>query len=60
MGLYRTLFAAPIPKFVPGFECMDAEKMALLWPAGIDAARQVDLTLPYSISLRLFVDGLML
>jgi hypothetical protein len=46
MGLYRTLFTIPIPESLPGFECVDAEKMEVLWPAGIDAARQVNLPLP--------------
>ncbi|KAG8956660.1 hypothetical protein FRC04_000138 [Tulasnella sp. 424] len=35
---FGSLFHAPIPDAIPGFECEDAEKMADLWPAGTDAA----------------------
>lgn len=41
--VFQELFAREIPSHVDGFECPDKDKMALVWPAGAGAAREVRL-----------------
>lgn len=38
---FGAIFHEPIPDFIKGFECDDAEKMAELWPAGTEAGLKV-------------------
>jgi hypothetical protein len=44
---FQELFAREIPSQVDGFECPDKDKMALVWPAGTDTAREVRLTVQW-------------
>lgn len=44
--VFRDLFASEVPSRIAGFECPDKDKMALVWPAGTDTAREVRLTVP--------------
>lgn len=43
--LFQKLFASEIPSHVEGFRCSDKDQMAVVWPAGTDAAREVSWTL---------------
>jgi deoxyribodipyrimidine photo-lyase len=38
---FGSLFTSEVPATIEGFECSDKESMAILWPAGNDAAKQV-------------------
>lgn len=40
-SLFKKLFASDIPSHIEGFQCPDKDQMAVVWPAGIDAAREV-------------------
>ena len=42
--LFQKLFASEIPSHVDGFQCCDKDQMAVVWPAGTDAAREVSWT----------------
>ena len=42
--VFQELFASEVPSQIVGFECLDKDKMALVWPAGTDTAREVRLT----------------
>ena len=39
--LLQKLFASEIPSHIEGFQCSDKDQMAVIWPAGTDAAREV-------------------
>jgi hypothetical protein len=40
-SLFQKLFASEIPSHIEGFQCSDKDQMAVVWPAGTDAAREV-------------------
>jgi hypothetical protein len=40
-SLFKKLFASEIPSHIEGFRCSDKDQMAIVWPAGTDAAREV-------------------
>jgi hypothetical protein len=40
-SLLQKLFASEIPLHIEGFQCSDKDQMAVIWPAGTDAAREV-------------------
>ena len=42
---FKKLFASEIPSHIEGFQYSDNDKMAVVWPAGTDAAREVCLVL---------------
>ena len=64
-SLFQKLFASEIPSHIEGFQCSDKDQMAVVWPAGTDAAREVSWTynediVPYCLCaetkmLRLFL-----
>jgi deoxyribodipyrimidine photo-lyase len=41
--VFERLFASEVPSDVDGFKCPDKDKMAIVWPAGTDTAREVRL-----------------
>jgi deoxyribodipyrimidine photo-lyase len=43
-SLFQKLFASEIPSHIEGFRCSDKDQMAVVWPAGTDAAREVSWT----------------
>lgn len=43
-SLFQELFASEIPSHIEGFRCSDKDQMAVVWPAGTDAAREVSWT----------------
>jgi hypothetical protein len=43
-SLFQKLFASEIPSHIEGFQCSDKDQMAVVWPAGTDAAREVSWT----------------
>ncbi|KAN0126947.1 DNA photolyase, FAD-binding/Cryptochrome [Russula decolorans] len=40
-SLFQKLFASEIPSHIEGFQCSDKDQMAVVWPAGTDAAREM-------------------
>lgn len=38
---FGAIFTSEVPTVVEGFECSDKDSMAILWPAGNDAAKQI-------------------
>jgi hypothetical protein len=46
---FQKLFACEVPSYIEGFQCTDKDQMALVWPAGTDAAREVSLILQWDI-----------
>lgn len=40
-SLFQNLFASEIPSHIEGFQCSDKDQMAVVCPAGTDAAREV-------------------
>lgn len=43
-SVFRKLFASEVPSHIEGFQCSDKDQMAVVWPAGTDAAREVSWT----------------
>jgi deoxyribodipyrimidine photo-lyase len=41
--VFLKLFASEVPSDVDGFQCPDQDRMAIVWPAGTDTAREVRL-----------------
>lgn len=41
---FQKLFASKVPSHIEGFQCSDKDQMAVVWPAGTDAAREVSWT----------------
>ncbi|KAI9512211.1 DNA photolyase, FAD-binding/Cryptochrome [Russula earlei] len=39
--VFQKLFASEVPSYVEGFQCPDGDKMAVVWPAGTDNAREM-------------------
>ncbi|KAH9966087.1 DNA photolyase, FAD-binding/Cryptochrome [Russula dissimulans] len=38
---FQKLFASEVPSYIEGFQCPDKDKMAVIWPAGTDIAREI-------------------
>lgn len=39
--IFGNMFSSEVPSHVEGFQCPDKDQMAVIWPAGMDAAREV-------------------